>query len=146
MRKAPWSRRWTGSPARMRAGVRLLEASPGDVGVDLSRAEVLMPEELLDRAQVGAAIEEVCRERMPERVRMDGRAGSKARQEAVHVPFEGARRHAHAARSEQDRLARARFPAERLPEAPERRHGPRSDGDDALADSLPQDEDKHAQI
>ena len=85
----------TGS--RSRAGPRMglpiggLEAAGRDVRVDLGRRQALVAEQLLDDAQVGAAVEQVRRERVPERVRRDavrepgparraGRGGSAARE------------------------------------------------------------------
>jgi hypothetical protein len=50
------------------------------VRVDLRGGEVLVAEELLDDPQVGTAVEEMGRERMPQRVRRDalGQAGGPA--------------------------------------------------------------------
>src|SRR5687768_359036 len=55
----------------MRPLVSRAEASGRYVGVDLCRGEALVPEELLDDAQVGPAVEEVGRERMTQRVGRD---------------------------------------------------------------------------
>jgi hypothetical protein len=45
------------------------ETLDGDVRVDLRRREVRVPEQLLDGAEIGAAVEEVRREAVPQRVR-----------------------------------------------------------------------------
>ena len=55
----------------MRAEVRLAASAVGDVGVALGRSEIGVAEHLLDAAQVGAAFEQVCRERVAEEVRVD---------------------------------------------------------------------------
>ena len=55
-----------GSRARVRAVVDAAEAPRVDVAVDLRRRERRMAEKLLDRAQVGAALQEVRRVRMAE--------------------------------------------------------------------------------
>ena len=44
-----------------------------DVRVALGRAEARVAEEFLNRAQVGAALQQMRRERMPQRVRADAR-------------------------------------------------------------------------
>src|SRR5215210_4307642 len=61
------------SPSRMwvRAEVQLSAASIGYVGVELGRREVRVAEHLLHRAEVGAALEQVRRERVAEQVRVD---------------------------------------------------------------------------
>ena len=51
--------------------IDLLHAGGGDVGVDLGGAEVGVAEELLDAAEVGAVVEEVGGEAVPEFVRAD---------------------------------------------------------------------------
>src|SRR5438128_998879 len=51
--------------------VQLPSPSVGYVGVGLGRREVRVTQECLDRAQVGAALQEVRREGMPEQVRVD---------------------------------------------------------------------------
>src|SRR6476619_8175107 len=47
------------------------EAPRRDVRIDLGRRQVLVTEQLLDDAQVGATVEEMRRERVPQRVRRD---------------------------------------------------------------------------
>ena len=54
----------------MGAVVDAAEALRVDVAVDLRRRERAVAEELLDRAQVGAALEQVRRERVPQAVRV----------------------------------------------------------------------------
>ena len=56
---------------RVRLEVDVAAAPVGDVGVALGRPEIGVPEHLLDRAQIGSALEQMCRERMAEEVRMD---------------------------------------------------------------------------
>ena len=66
-----------GSPLRcgggrgVRAEVRVAAVPVGDVRVALGRRDVGVPEHLLDAAQVGAALEEVGRERVAQEVRVD---------------------------------------------------------------------------
>ena len=56
---------------RVRGEVRLPAAPVGDVRVALGRGEVGVPEHLLHGAEVGAALEQVGRERVAEQVRVD---------------------------------------------------------------------------
>src|SRR5947208_3160100 len=56
---------------RVRLKVQLSSAPIGYVRVELGRREVCVPEHLLHRAQVGAALEEMGGERVPQEVRMD---------------------------------------------------------------------------
>jgi hypothetical protein len=65
----------------MRAVIDAPEAAPVHVAVDLRRREGAVPEQLLDRAQVGAALEQVGREGMPEPVRVRDQAPERARVE-----------------------------------------------------------------
>lgn len=53
----------------MMAGVQLLHTLPGHVGVNLSRRQVAMPQQHLHDAQIGAVIQQMGCERMPQRVR-----------------------------------------------------------------------------
>ena len=55
---------------RVRLEIQLPTAPIGYVGVELGRGEVGVPQHLLDGAQVGAALEQVGRERMAQKVRM----------------------------------------------------------------------------
>src|SRR6478672_7286665 len=48
-----------------------LESTGRYVGVDLGRRQVLVAEQLLDHSQVGASVEQVRREGMPQRMRGD---------------------------------------------------------------------------
>ena len=89
----------------MRAVVDAAEAARVHVAVDLRRRERRVPEQLLDDAEVGAAFEEVRRERVPEAVGVA--------EEAAH----GARVEPATARGEEDRVVRADASAGR----PERR-------------------------
>src|SRR3954447_4152406 len=60
-------------PSRMwvRVEVQLPAASIGYVGVELGRREVGVAEHLLHGAEIRAALQQVCRERVPEQVRVD---------------------------------------------------------------------------
>ena len=55
---------------RVRSEVQLSTPPIGYVGVELRRREVGVSEHLLDAAQIRAAFEQVCRERVPEQVRV----------------------------------------------------------------------------
>src|SRR3954454_16186166 len=59
----------SGSGARVRLEVDVLQAVAREVRVQLRRGDVGVAEHLLDRAQVAAAGEQVGRERVPKRVR-----------------------------------------------------------------------------
>ena len=65
-----------GDPGDLRPGVRAIvdAAQPATVhvAVDLRRRERAVPEQLLDHAQVGAALEEVRGERVTQAVRVRG--------------------------------------------------------------------------
>src|SRR5262245_23213634 len=56
---------------RVSREVRLAPPAVGHVGVELGRGEVGVAEHLLDAPQVGAALEQVRRERVAEEVRVD---------------------------------------------------------------------------
>ena len=56
---------------RVRLEVGFAPAPIRNMRVDLGRAEVSVPEHLLHAAQVGSALEQVGRERVPEEVRVD---------------------------------------------------------------------------
>ena len=62
--------------------IDLAESAGVDVAVRLGRGERAVSEELLDHAQVGAALEEMGRERMPESVRVGEEAPNRARVQA----------------------------------------------------------------
>ena len=55
---------------RMGGEVRLAAALVRDVRVELGRGEIRMPEHLLDAAEVGAAFEQMRRERVAEEMRV----------------------------------------------------------------------------
>ena len=50
--------------------VRLAAALVRDVGIELGGGEICVPEHLLDAAQVGAALQQVCGEGVPEEMRV----------------------------------------------------------------------------
>ena len=60
-----------------------LQATGRDVGVDLGRRQVLVAEQLLDDAQVGAAVEQMGRERVAEGMRRDAQRQPGARAQAI---------------------------------------------------------------
>src|SRR6185503_15207754 len=94
-----------GSGARVRAVVDAAQAAGVDVAVDLGRRQRRVAEQLLDRAQVGAALEEVRRVRVAEAVRVG------------KEPAEGARVEPATACGEKHRVARP--PRERGSSVPE---------------------------
>ena len=55
----------------MRSEIQLAAPPIGYVRVELGRRQIGVAKHLLNRAEVGAALEEVGRERVPEQVRMD---------------------------------------------------------------------------
>src|SRR6476659_4006454 len=65
----------------MRGVVRAAQVARVDVAVDLRRREGAVAEQLLNRPEVGAALEEVRRERMTQPVRVRGDAAERARVE-----------------------------------------------------------------
>ena len=65
----------------MRVVVHPAQAAGIDVAVDLRRRERRVPEQLLDRPQVGASLEEMGRVGMPEAVRVRKQAAEDARVE-----------------------------------------------------------------
>ena len=107
-----------GSGARMREPVGRGQPLARDVRVDLRRAEARVAEDLLDGAKIGAAVEQVRRRGVAQRVRSDVRrratGPSCARDEVVRR----ARPEAPAARSEEDAPMRRR---RRRPPGEERR-------------------------
>ena len=60
-----------GARMRVRLEVQLPAAPVGYVRVQLGRGEIGVPEHLLDAAQVGAALEQVGRERVAQQVGVD---------------------------------------------------------------------------
>src|ERR671930_1943492 len=69
------------SRARVRPVVDAAETGRVHVAVHLGRRERAVPEQLLDRPQVGAALEEVGRERVPQAVRVREEPAQRARVE-----------------------------------------------------------------
>ena len=55
----------------MRVIVNFFQPVGGHMGVDLGRREICMTQQLLDRPQIGATIQQMSRETVPERVRCD---------------------------------------------------------------------------
>src|SRR5215470_12305819 len=93
----------------MRLVVRLHETAEVDVRVALGGRQARVPEELLDRAQVGARAEELRREGVTERMR--GRLGGGAAHEHVAPELTGdaPARQPPAARVPEDGAARDRL-------------------------------------
>src|SRR5438270_1034799 len=67
----------------MRAVVGAAKVARVDVAVGLRRREGAVAEELLDRPEVGAAVEQVCCERVTEAVRVRGDAAQRGGVEAA---------------------------------------------------------------
>src|ERR1700716_1164439 len=86
--------------ARLRAGMRLVvdaaQAAAVYMAVQLRRRERTVAEEILDRAQVGAALQQVSCKRMAQAVRMREHAPQRRRVEATPT------------RREEERVLRAR--------------------------------------
>src|SRR6478672_12019938 len=111
----------------MSAAVGGPEARRRDVGVDLRRREALVPEELLDDAEIGAAFEKMGGERMAQRVRRDAE-----RCPAV-VQEQGGRRRGGVRRTgREDRPAAEEVRLERRPRRP-------AEQPDPLLPALPED-------
>ena len=79
---------------RVRLLVNLLQPLDGGVGVDLGRRDRRVAEQLLDGAEIGAAIEEVRREAVAERVRRRAAADAGLERALVDDAAERARRQA----------------------------------------------------
>ena len=75
----------------MRLPVHLEQLRRVDVRVALRRAQARVAEQLLDRAQVGAALQQMRRERVAERVRADAGARAARRDVAPHEPVDAPR-------------------------------------------------------
>ena len=69
-------------------------AAPRSRGCSAGGAEPRVAEQFLDRAQVGAALEQVRGKRVPQRVRADAEARAAQRDVAAHQPMHAARRSA----------------------------------------------------
>src|SRR5262245_44699397 len=85
---------WGEFPSRARMGARVsrLEPAAGHVRVDLGGAEVLVSQELLDRAEVRAPVQQMRGEAVPEGVRVRGRVGAERSQEGADVALQRPRR------------------------------------------------------
>ena len=77
-----------------------------DVRVALRRAEARVAEQFLNRAQVGAALQQVRRERMPQRVRADAGPRAARRHVAPHQPVDAPHGQPPAAIVHEQRIAR----------------------------------------
>ena len=82
--------------------MNIAEAPAGDVGVNLSGAYVGVAEEFLDHAQVGAMLEQVGREAVPEGVRGDVANDAGTTNTPFHSQPQGHRGERRAALSEED--------------------------------------------
>src|SRR5215211_192402 len=78
-RAAERARNASSSGSRVRAVIDAAESPPVDVAVDLGRGEGAVAEELLDRPQVGAALEQMRGKRMAEPVWVGEEAAQRAR-------------------------------------------------------------------
>ena len=106
-RALPRSRRLSPGRAarpRVRGLVRGAEASRRHVRVDLRRGQALVPEQLLDDAQVRPAVEEVRGERVPQRVRRDALGQPGAPAQAIDPVAEAADTERRALVVEEDRV------------------------------------------
>src|SRR5262249_10118873 len=74
---------WAESAARVRSVVDTAQPPSVDVAVQLRRREGAVAEQLLDRAQVGATLEQVRRKRVPQPVGMREDAAERRRVEAL---------------------------------------------------------------
>src|SRR3954469_3222015 len=57
---------------RVGAEVELSSSAVADMCVELCGRQIRVPQHLLDAPQIGATLEQMCRERVPEQVRVDG--------------------------------------------------------------------------
>ncbi len=87
----------------MRRVVHLHEVIHGYVGVPLGRRERSVAEELLDRAEIGSAVEEVGGARVPQRVRVQIRTTRAERAIPVYERLNRPRPHALSARGDEER-------------------------------------------
>ena len=90
---------------RMCLLVGFLHATGADVGVDLRRGETLVAEQFLDTAQVGAAVEQVRGETMPQRVRCRGAVEARQHEILVKHPPDAAGRQSLAELIQEERIA-----------------------------------------
>ena len=74
----------------MRLLVDVLELILDDVGVDLGRAEILVAQQFLHAAQVGAVVKQMGRERMAQLVRREVGGQAAFDEVALQVPLERA--------------------------------------------------------
>src|SRR5580765_4219700 len=95
----------SGLGARVRFSVDVEQLRRVDVRVSLRRAQTRVAEELLDGAQVGAALQEVRRERVPERVRADAEPRTGGRHVAPYEPIDAPRAERGAAIVDEERNA-----------------------------------------
>ena len=72
--------------ARVRARVHVAEQALADVEVDRGTRDILVTEELLNRAQIGPALEQMRRVRVAKLVRTDP-PRRPVRHDATHVPW-----------------------------------------------------------
>lgn len=100
VRLLPWVARPM-SGARVRAAVGAAQPLDRDMGVDLRRRKIRVPEQFLHRAQVGAPLEQVRGRRVPQPVRSDVGSPGHLRDPPVDDPPNRPRVDAPAARAEQ---------------------------------------------
>src|SRR6202166_1021563 len=82
----------SGSGAWMGTAINLFEMVDAHVSVALRGGEARMPEHLLDRAQIGARVEQVCGEAMTQSVRRDRGSESRRHDAPGQDVFDRARR------------------------------------------------------
>src|SRR6058998_695714 len=130
---SPRSRPW------VEASIHLPHGRRRQVRVDLRRRDVDVAEHDLDRAEVGAALEQVARERVPEHVGRDAVAEAGSVRGLPHDRPQGLPREAPAAgvHEQSATVACARIRRTDLPEvAPHPLHGFPADGDETLLPPL----------
>ena len=98
-----------GLPASDGSSVHLEQLRGVDVRVALRRAQPRVAEQLLNRAQVGAALQQMRRERMPQRVRADAEPRARRRGVPAHQPIDAP--HGQPRRRDSSRTADRRLAA-----------------------------------
>ena len=91
----------------MRLAVHLDQVRGVDVRVALRRAELRVAEQFLDAAHVGAALQQVRRKRVAQRVRRDAEPRAAERDVLAHQPVHAARREPLSAVVDEQRMLRA---------------------------------------
>ncbi len=88
----------------MRLSIHLKKTCGIDVRVPLRRAQTHVSQQFLNRAQVGASLQQVGGERMAERVRADRSRGARHRCIVAHEAVDAAHAEARATVVEEERI------------------------------------------